>query len=533
MAIPAWKRLGLNISSGAQSGAAVPGSNDQQDTTRSAESGDVGRRDGEQTHCETLASVTGKSSSLGKRKHPYDAAEPANQDPKRNRISGNQETSSGGAVGAGLDVAEVGNGEPNAQSEVADKPRPKGDPNYRQKKKKGQRSVPPGQQTTSASRQESSRPQSLTAADTPSKLLATPKFSKNLTNASGSPPPTDRRKSVTFTPDTKTVDGNSAHNLFKKWVAEQKGAQDEFTATEAAQFIPPSMSHPANGLQLVSDANTPKPKGKKKDPSLYLAYLAQYYNDHTNWKFNKAKQNDVLENALNIFRIPDQHLEALLAYVKGLKGAGVVERLKARCHAALTELDETDSKMDDREAQEIAEADALERRLSNERKRRRTERDVEALRDHPYPEGFIRRLKRRRAEALLNALNMATPLPPPLPPPSASGETETAPVAPDQRLSQRIPRKRKSRTEVSSDESSSSSSEDSTSDDSSSDDSSSDESSAEESGSEESSDDTSSTSRTEKTSSSDSDSESSSGPDSGSSGSEQETSEDSSSDESD
>ena len=70
-----------------------------------------------------------------------------------------------------------------------------------------------------------------------------------------------RRKSVTFTPDTKTSDGNSAQELFKTWVAQQKGPSAEFTADEVAQFVPPPNLHPANDLP------SPEPisKSSKKD----------------------------------------------------------------------------------------------------------------------------------------------------------------------------------------------------------------------------------------------------------------------------
>jgi hypothetical protein len=61
-----------------------------------------------------------------------------------------------------------------------------------------------------------------------------------------SPSKADRRKSVTFTPDTKTSDGNSASNLFKKWVAEQKGSGADFTQAEVSQFTEPPKVHIAN-----------------------------------------------------------------------------------------------------------------------------------------------------------------------------------------------------------------------------------------------------------------------------------------------
>jgi hypothetical protein len=485
-----------------------------------------GRRvTGEDSSSVAVPTQNGKSSGLGKRKHQHDAAEQTGQTPKKTR-SGEQEQVGGASGRVNFAAPKVESDEqqsiPFTAPQATDKPRPKGDSNYRQKKKKGRQSdVKPRRDAASHEEQAvsftgelqgpSESGPTLPSTETYQALPpVTPKpANKLLRNASleDSPTRTDRRKSVTFTPDTKTVDGNSASNLFKKWVAEQKGAQADFTEAEVAQFAPPPKVHPANGIptsqppaanqddeqhvkaekkakkkQKKADSAasvepgqstaTAKPKGKKKDPSLYLAYLTQFHKDNSNWKFNKAKQNDVLENALNIFRIPDEHSEALYAYVKGLKGAAVIERLKARCQATLKELDEEDQKdpeMNDQEARKKAKDEALEERLAKERKRRRTEADVETLLDHPHPEGFVRRLKRQRAEALLNALNLAAPLAPP-PPAQVNGASKPEPAAPSVAQPQRTTRKRKSRTEVSSDESSSDSSEDSPSSDESDDD---------------------------------------------------------------
>ena len=89
-----------------------------------------------------------------------------------------------------------------------------------------------------------------------------------------------RRKSVTFTPDTKTSDGNSAQELFKTWVAQQKGPSAEFTADEVAQFVPPPNLHPANDLP------SPEPISKSSKKTLKKAK-----------KLEKAKKADEAETA--------------------------------------------------------------------------------------------------------------------------------------------------------------------------------------------------------------------------------------------
>lgn len=539
---PAWKRLGLKLRNEGQSGVAVPDVDAKDNTSAPAEARSEKQGGGKDVEPFTVPTESGKPSSLGKRKHQLDAAEhdvQALKTAKKSR-SGEPEEASNHAGGVAVAAPTETSSEP--------KPQPKGDPNYRKKKQKKQKT----ERRTSDYSQEKparsaapvhspaeplqadSRPTLLPSTESDNQTpppVATPKATKKvLRNASyDSWPSTDRRKSVTFTPDTKTVDGNSASNLFKKWVAEQKSAQGEFSSAEVSQFAPPPKVHPANGIptsqpgepdQAAKESKKPKKKkekrpsaapvddtpksapspnspappkaeGKKKDFSLYIDYLTQYHDDYSNWKFNKAKQNGVLENALNVFRIPNTHLEALTSYIKGLKGAAVIERLKTKCQETLKELDEEDRKdpnaMNDIEARKQAKEEALEERVAKEKKRRQTDADIEELKDHPNPEGFVRRLKRRRAEALLTALNLAAPLPPPAKAQpngvAPSGAAAVQPPKPN-------PRKRKSRTDVSS-SSESSSSEESSSEESSSEESSSDESSDSESDSDSGSDESS------------------------------------------
>lgn len=368
-------------------------------------------------------------------------------------------------------------------------------------------------------------------------------------DSSGSPQRTDRRKSVAFTPDTKRVDGDSGQTWFKKWAAEQKGedpesiAQPSFTSApattdepketsksenkekkakkdkalakekEAAAFAASAAATEEQVEPITPPAEASKdskkqpaaPKGKKKDPSIYISYLTQYYNDRENWKFNKAKQNDVVDNALNIFRIPDEHSEALLEYIKGLKGAGVIERLKERTLATIKELDAEDAKAPadmDADAHKAAKEAALQERMAKEKKRRKVEGDAANIADHPRSDAEIRRMRRSRAETLLSMLGRTAPILP-APKPTSSINPVVQNLAPQDRA-----RKRKRRTDISSDESSSdSSSDESSSDESDSDSDNKDASSDSDSGSASGSD-SSSESEASDDSSSDSDSDS-------------------------
>jgi len=543
--IPAWKRLGLKLKS-SQSGTENQENEHQVAEHRHGES-QVAKEPISNIDHHAPGRVEESNPSLGKRKH---TAEDDGHTVKKSKKTQDHDEAYGNTGQTPATIPRLDNGAaaPLSSTAASDKLQPKGDPNYR--RKKGRKieeyktrkpvAAPPTEVSSAHTLHERPRTPSLspgqldvafdgatllasTETDFPeSTSIAKHEGTKRLakedrTNSASSSlsPRIDRRKSVTFTPDTKTVDGNSASTLFKKWAQEQKGAGAEFSESEVAQFAPPPKSHPANDLptpavtsakadkkaakaekkakKLIAapqpgtsevtetlpaeahqdlppknkQASTPAVStGKTKDISRYTDYLTQYHSDRPNWKFNKAKQNDILENALNIFRIPDTYSEALIAYIKGLQGAGVIERLKQRCATAIEELNAELSTMDDAEVRKAAEEEALQERLTQERKRRRLEGDIENMLDHPHSEGYIRRLKRGRAQALLNALSLAAPAPAPVKPQvrmnGLSKKFSPEPERPLVPISQA--RKRKRRTDVSSDESSDSSSSDSSSD---------------------------------------------------------------------
>ncbi|EFQ88117.1 hypothetical protein CFE70_000018 [Pyrenophora teres f. teres 0-1] len=525
--VPAWRRLGLTLKNQNQPGVAVP---EQQSPASDPKRTDPYERPDvaqEQFHAPNEPAINGKSPKLGKRKHQHEPAEDDGKESKKSRIvdtesDANGETTHSPSTDIKLESATA---DPVTENAPASGGAAKGDSNYRKKKEKpAKRRRDNHSASESASRAPiKSQRVSALSPDEPEHATLLPStesepsaetagipqrpIKSSRKDASGSPP-TDRRKCVAFTPDTKTSDGNTGQDYFKAWVAEQKGdgpvshppevsnfvlhsliAHEEKTARKNGQLDKkqpkedtasprptensPEVKQepkPATEEKTVSAPAEPKPavsatpnaaKGKKKSPSVYISYLNQYHNDHANWKFNKAKQNDVVDNALNIFRIPDQHSEALIEYVAGLKGAGVIERLRERCHATVKDLDEQDAQMDDAEARKVAQEEAEQERILKERKRRKTECDVAELAEHPYSPGFIRRLQRKRAMNLLNALSRAAPVLP-----AATPKTSLNPLMEHVEPPKSMARKRKRRTEVSSDESSSDSSDDSSDSDS-------------------------------------------------------------------
>lgn len=175
---------------------------------------------------------------------------------------------------------------------------------------------------------------------------------------------------MTFSSETKEEDGTSAQNLFKDWVAEQKAdAQDaSFTTEQVEEFEPPPAVHEANEPSKISkktkkarkanpEARTKPADGSKdgkkaksvevcpesKETPAYIVYLHQFHTAKDQWKFNKARQNDLIKNVFNIFRVKPEHNEALIAYLSGLQGAAARQRLIEGARAVLQEIDQAQS----------------------------------------------------------------------------------------------------------------------------------------------------------------------------------------------
>ncbi|KAH7093523.1 hypothetical protein FB567DRAFT_175627 [Paraphoma chrysanthemicola] len=520
--IPAWRRLGLALKKETQSGVTAPEPSTSHADVQQIAPYDARNGSHEELHSSSEPAINGKSSNLGKRKHQHDTAEePETQKKSKASTPEISQTGTPKHEESTVPQADSATGHPNESTEAAPGAgETKGDPNYRKKKSKPSKSrrrdngnnpnhtevaqsrsaLSPDTAAPAQARQtllaSTEKEGNLAAAVTPQQPSTTRKA--NIKDSSGSPSAVDRRKSVAFTPDTKSVDGSSAQDYFKKWTAEQKGSDVDYFASDVAEFYrnavnegelrdakkdedrkeqdrkakeqakapevvqskPRADEVPTPATKAVAATSTsPTSKSKKKDPSYYVSYLQQYYADRDHWKFNKAKQNDVIDNALNIFRIPDEHSDALLEYVSGLKGAGVIDRLRKKCNTTLKELQKEEASAEemDGDARKSMHDEALQERIVKEQKRRKVEGDVEGLLEHPHSDGYIRRMRRKRAEALLLALGRTAPI---LPAVQTNGINPlVSNLAPG-----RDSKKRKRRVDISSSESSSDSSEDSSSD---------------------------------------------------------------------
>lgn len=190
-----------------------------------------------------------------------------------------------------------------------------------------------------------------------------------------------RRKSVTFSPDTKTEDGASSKRLVQAAMARRAGIDDEQVqaATLKLEALPASALH-VDAEARKSDKGKKKKKQKKGDnpkqgndkgqqgpkvkseptskastskglaentttrQSAALRYLDEYASDRSAWKFSKARQTVLLKGLFDLDKTPASYDDALSEYLAGLQGANIRRKLRAE---ALEILSAEDTKIID------------------------------------------------------------------------------------------------------------------------------------------------------------------------------------------
>lgn len=235
--------------------------------------------------------------------------------------------------------------------------------------------------------------------------------------------PKTRRKSVTFTPDTKVTDGDSAQRYFKGWLGQSEDESEIQTdpALEQASFSGPAAVSPVSTPPATKKEKKNKPKNttsppqsKKasedpKDRWAFVNYLHAFQHSPATWKFNKSQQTDLLKHCFNMWRVPSSYEEAFQNYISGLQGDGMKNKLRQNATSALSEVEKELEKMKakgvDGETTAAActnatkaHGEALEERLKTDRKRRREQTEQTYLQSEEYQQLLA---KRRRAEAVL------------------------------------------------------------------------------------------------------------------------------------
>lgn len=254
--------------------------------------------------------------------------------------------------------------------------------------------------------------------------------------------PASKPKSVSFTPDTKTKDGDSVKGLYKTWIANQVATDPSFdpsTVSPALRSIVPSIvaspespspssvtsTSTSTADPTTKDRRNPPKKPKTRLPKTssgpgpsrfepVLAYLTTHHTSPQAWKFSKPHQNQILKHLFSLRHIPSSYDTALLPYIRGLKGTSARSRVRKEALAVREEDDswlaaepsETEKMENETAAQCIARrrrdyeaAAARIKQTLREREEECEERDWEILGEKAEWEERIR--KRRRAEIVL------------------------------------------------------------------------------------------------------------------------------------
>ena len=214
--------------------------------------------------------------------------------------------------------------------------------------------------------------------------IATPPRIATSTTSTVEPSTVKRRKSVAFTPETKTQDGESSQQLFQTWHANWVAEDPSFDpstispalkvvaakpadVTTSPQELAKSSPPPSPSISAPKEKKPKKPKKKKikAGPSQplqpannqtehpALKYLTTYHTSRETWKFSKPHQNHLLRHLFSLTHIPSSYDPGLLAYLRGLEGASARSRIRQQALAIRTE---------DAEwiASELTEADTME-----------------------------------------------------------------------------------------------------------------------------------------------------------------------------
>lgn len=240
----------------------------------------------------------------------------------------------------------------------------------------------------------------------------------------GSTLPKIRRKSVTFTPDTKTEDGNSTQKRFSDLVANQvdlgnRNGDQTRDSLDSALVKGDAEVEDSDSERRIAEHKAKKRRirEEKRDGSAapapsYVNYLQQFHIARDQWKFNKNHQNQLLKHLFNLYRVPEVHDSAIETYIAGLRGQSIRQKLQDAAAgilqgkpASLEKSDVDAQIMDDSQRLSQARDGALQRRLQDHDHRRMVGTTNGASTDNRMQE-----LKRKRAQVVLSALSEDHPL---------------------------------------------------------------------------------------------------------------------------
>lgn len=267
-----------------------------------------------------------------------------------------------------------------------------------------------------------------TSTETPTRKEVTPtdpsarQQEQPLPQSPATTPTFTKRKSVAFTPETKTEDGDSVKQLYHTWLAEQKAEDLPLTPDQAGQAltlaspspIPQSKEPPVKKAKRSKKRKAKTPASPEPNlpsaphTSSSLEYLTLYHTSRASWKFNKAKQTHLLKHLFDTSTLPPSHDDPLASYLAGLQGASARTRIREAASTAIKADDESLSAEPSNAKEGADMEDPALRREYYQHALNRYKAQLKGLeleredREHDLdPAWRLRLLKRKRAEMVL------------------------------------------------------------------------------------------------------------------------------------
>ena len=171
---------------------------------------------------------------------------------------------------------------------------------------------------------------SVTAGEPPSKKRRlSPALKQD--DPSTSPPPAKPERHVSFSADTKLVDGDTARSTLPS------EAQDFLNSPEYLLELQ-KMEQPKSKPKAPITNGSSTQAGTSTKSSNSLEYLTQYHENHDSWSFNKNREVWILKHALSTTDIPVGYNLSLALYIHGLRAENARSRLATECEKALERL---------------------------------------------------------------------------------------------------------------------------------------------------------------------------------------------------
>ncbi|KAF8429621.1 hypothetical protein EV426DRAFT_582068 [Tirmania nivea] len=145
--------------------------------------------------------------------------------------------------------------------------------------------------------------------------------------------PTKPKKSVKFHSEAATEDGESRQRIHNTLIAAYKASEAVEEAAVTPEELADFLEAPAKKRKREKRKKEKEEKKKNgKDENAKrsaLSYMLEYHKSRETWKFQKAKQNWILRNALDVTEIEGtkENDAALKAYIAGLQGQEARNRM--------------------------------------------------------------------------------------------------------------------------------------------------------------------------------------------------------------